>query len=796
LAKASYVSINRKVVGQNQMRLRLYFAIILLLIAPASQALATIYLEPGTGKYDLGLHADILEDKLGELTIEQVSSAAYKSQWVKNQKPTLNFAFSDSVYWLRINIISEMQTSKTWWLEVAFALQDYIDYYLLHQGKIVRSTHTGDRVNFNSRSIDYRNFLFEFDISPNETRQIYIRLQSYDGLFEPCPIVLWDQQSFALASGFRNLGIGLYLGIMLAMVIYNLFIFIVVRDRAYAYYVIYIASFCFWITAYFGYSFQYWWPNSPNWDNQFNIISSCFWSIFMIQFIRSFLDTKRLVPWFDRLSKIVIAVLIFDILFSFTGKYSIGIQIIMGVGMPMCLATVIAGLICLKSGFKPAVYFLLAWSTLIISLVIFALRIAGLIPVNLITQISLQIGTAIEVIILSLGLAGRINELKNEKHLARKQAIQAFESSLKLKNDFITSISHELRTPMNAIIGGLEAMKKNTPGHSTTSLDIIQNGALDMMTLVNDILTHSEIQSKRLTIQSDHIDIQSLLKSLRKHYQHLSEDKGLQLDWQVDDTLPIWICTDQEKLVIIISKLLDNAIKFTEHGQVLLSIKCDQSTSPWQFIAVVKDTGIGIAQEKQDRIFESYTQLESGLQRGYGGLGIGLSICKKLSEALGGDLRLESMTGQGNSFTVILPIEPGVQSIIKGTTNFASADLPILIVEDNIVNQKVMIKLLEKIGHESVIANHGQEALEILEKEPVSLILMDLQMPVMDGLTCTAKIRGRDDQLKNIPIIAVTANLMDADKERCIECGMNDFLKKPITLDILRNCLSCYIAYN
>ena len=157
-----------------------------------------------------------------------------------------------------------------------------------------------------------------------------------------------------------------------------------------------------------------------------------------------------------------------------------------------------------------------------------------------------------------------------------------------------------------------------------------------MMNLVNDILTHTEIQSDRLTIQSDHIDIQSLLKSLHESYQYLCEDKGLQLDWQVDAALPEWICTDEEKLVIILSKLLDNAIKFTEQGQVALNIKCDKSTSPWQFICVVKDTGIGISQEKQDRIFDSFTQSEGGFQRRYGGLGIGLSICKKLTEAIRG----------------------------------------------------------------------------------------------------------------------------------------------------------------
>lgn len=775
------------------MMFRLYLATILLLIATASQAAPTVQLGPSVGKYDLGLHADILEDQQGELTIEQVSSAAYANQWGQNQQAIPNFSFSDSAYWLRITLSSEMQREKTWWLEVAFALQDYIDYYLLHNKNIINVSHTGDHVDFNTRPVDYRNFLFEFDISPGETRQIYLRFQSHDGLHEPCPIILWDQQSFALANGLNNLGIGLYFGIMLAMAIYNLFIFLMVRDRAYAYYGIYIIGFCFWLTFYYGYSFQYLWPNYPNWNNQGAMVSSSFWAIFMTLFIRSFLDTKRLVPRFDMLYKITICGLIFNILFSFTGNYAICVKILVGLGGPMCLATFAAGFICLRAGFRPARYFLLAWSVLLLSLMIFVLRITGILPVTFIIEKSIQIGSAIEVMLLSLGLADRINVLKNEKHRAQQEAIRAFESSLKLKNNFITLISHELRTPMNAIIGGLEVTKNQTQGDSKTSLDIIQEGASDMLKLVNDILTHAEIQSDRLAIQSDHIAIQPLLKSLHETHQHLAEAKGLQLDWQVATTLPEWILIDKEKLVIILSKLLDNAIKYTKIGHVIVNIKCDQSATPWQLITVVKDTGIGVAKEKQRTIFESFTQSEGGFRRRYSGLGIGLSICKKLTQALGGEIGLESIVGQGSTFTVTFPIEPGAKPVIKEKTNLASADLPILVVEDNLVNQKLMEKLLEKIGYTSLIANNGKEALEILEKEAVSLILMDLQMPVMDGFTCTAKIREREDLLKTIPIIAVTANLMDTDKKRCIEYGMNDFLKKPIKLDKLNNSLSCYI---
>jgi signal transduction histidine kinase/ActR/RegA family two-component response regulator len=697
------------------------------------------------------------------------------------------------VYWLRITLASDMEIQKKWLLEVAFALQDYIDYYVSDSGGIFRVLNTGDRVSFKSRLMDYRNFLFEFEISPKETRTIYLRLKSYNGVHEPCPIILWDQKAFALANGVRNLGMGLFFGIMGGMAIYNLFIFLSVRDRAYAYYVAYIICFIIWLASYYGYSVQYLWPESPNWANQFIIVSSSLWAIFTIQFVRFFLDTKRLVPWYEVVGKAGIGGFIFNILYSFTGDYAFGIKLIVGLGVLLTIASFSTGIICFRAGYRPARFFLLAWTALLISFVIFTLKISGVMPAIFIVEKSVQIGSTIEVILLSLGLADRINTLKNEKYLARKEAMMAFESSLKLKKDFIASISHELRTPMNAILGGLEVMQKHTTDHLKTSLDIVRTGASDMMNLVNDILTYTEIQSDQLTIQSDTIAIQTLLETLHGHYTFLCSTKGLHLNWHVDTLLPEWICADEEKLIIILSKLLDNAVKFTAQGEISLKIECDPTTSPMQLICVVKDTGIGISQEKQSCIFDSFTQSEGGFQRRYGGLGIGLSICKKLTETIGGKLGLESAVGEGSTFTVVFPIEPGTKPVIEEKTNLASADLPILVVEDNMVNQKVMMKLLEKIGYKSLIANNGKEALEILDKEVISVILMDLQMPVMDGFTCTAKIRGREDQLKNIPIIAVTANLMDADKKRCIECGMNDFLKKPIKLDLLRNCLSFYV---
>ncbi len=372
-----------------------------------------------------------------------------------------------------------------------------------------------------------------------------------------------------------------------------------------------------------------------------------------------------------------------------------------------------------------------------------------------------------------------------------KVANDDLRQSLKVKQHFLSAISHELRTPMNTIMGGLQFARSHSDEGIESSLAIVQNGASEMMSLVNDVLTHTEIQSGALKVNSHNVSVSVLFEKLFTRYQAQCEQKQLQLHWNRDETVPEWLLVDELKLEIILSKLLDNAIKFTERGFVSLSIGWDQTSGLLQ--CAIEDSGIGIGREDLSKIFDEFTQSEGGFQRRFGGLGIGLSICNNLTEALGGSISQISKVGRGSCFTVSIPLQTGSLPDKEQAQYLASAELPILIVEDNVVNQKMMTKMLKRLGYTSIVANHGQEALEILGEEQSSLILMDLQMPVMDGFTCAEVIRGGVASFRDIPIIAVSANLMDTDKAHCVESGMNDFLEKPVRLDSLRGSLSEYI---
>lgn len=769
------------------------FFIFLSVIAPMEAAIAAVHLNSTIKRYDLGLFSDYLEDKTGDLSLEDVTSSSYAHRWESNTSPTPNFAFSKSVYWLRLNFHSEFPENTSWLFEIAFPLQDYVDYYVVENGTLLNEVNTGDRRPFSTRGIDYRNFLFPLDIPANGERQVYIRLDTADGLHEPCPLILWDSQEFALQHGERNLGLGLYFGIMLVMALYNLFVYSSMGDKTYIYYVTYILGFSFWLFSYYGFSYQYLWPNSPIIGNLSTVVLTSFWAIFVAQFVRSFLDSSKNLPWFDKLMQAYIASMILTIMASFYGNYSFGILMVIGFGIPACAAGIVAGLSSWKAGYRPARFFLLAWSTLLVSLCIFCLKIAGLLPTIWVIERSVQIGSAIEVILLSLGLADRINSLKREKITAQLESIKSFESNLKLKNDFITSISHELRTPMNAILGGIEVATESDCKDFGEPLKIIRSGANDMMNLVDDILIHTELQSGQLTVVNENAHVRTALNKINDYYGDLCKERGLDFHYELDSNVPDWIATDKRKLTVILTKLLDNAVKFTEKGKIKLKISVDNNAHPPLLLCAVFDTGPGIPKDHQSLIFDPFVQIEGGFTRRHGGMGIGLSICRRLAEALQGTLTLESIVGEGSQFTLSFPLQVGVPTEELPASEGAPSDLPILVIEDNVVNQRVIVKILQKLGLTSLVANHGQEALEILESNAVSLILMDLQMPVMDGFRCTKTIRESSWAYKKIPIIAVTANVMDQDKARCKDVGMNDFLEKPLKLNVLRDCLAQYI---
>jgi signal transduction histidine kinase/AmiR/NasT family two-component response regulator len=455
--------------------------------------------------------------------------------------------------------------------------------------------------------------------------------------------------------------------------------------------------------------------------------------------------------------------------------------------------------------------FLLAAGGAALILLIVMLKRAVLDPVTQITAHASKIGATGDLTTTldwrrqdELGhLAGEFDRMVRHLAAAREQVeVQAerAEAASRAKTEFLAMMSHEIRTPMNGILG-CASMLLDTQllrPEQREFAQTIRSSGESLLAILNDVLDYSKIEAGRMTIEEGACDLRSVCTDVHRLLNQAAAQRGLTLQVNYQTEVPQLITGDPVRIRQILLYLVSNAIKFTESGGVRIEVS---RPSLVRVRISVVDTGIGIAADKLSRLFERFTQADASITRRYGGTGLGLAISKQLVELMGGTIEAASSPGDGSTFSFELPLiaaatQSSSVSAQSPEARSFSVGRRVLVVEDNPINQRVAEHMLARLGHSVQLAHNGREALARLAKEHYDLVLMDCQMPEMDGLEATAHIRDQVSAVLDhaIPIVAMTANAFAEDRERCLAVGMTDFLAKPVTRTALAEMIEKWTA--
>ena len=393
-------------------------------------------------------------------------------------------------------------------------------------------------------------------------------------------------------------------------------------------------------------------------------------------------------------------------------------------------------------------------------------------------------------------LTKRVADLDLARQASDRQAIelaamrdQALEAN-RFKSAFLANMSHEIRTPMHAVLCLSELLSASgLTSEQREYVEAILESGRGLMTLLNDILDLSKIEAGKLELQRIAFNLHEEMDRLRSILNTSAKAKGVELRCEIRPGVPVHVLGDPDRLRQVLLNLSGNAIKFTDCGSVSVSVELEnRNGGKFHLRFSVEDTGVGVTAERQARLFQPFVQGDGSNSRKYGGTGLGLAIAKQLVELMGGSIGMASEPGRGSTFWFTAPFEQAEDPAgVRAGAQVPPAAVPrdigqpgsILVVEDNAINRKIAIRMLEKFGYTADAVSSGNKALRAIENGNYRLVLMDVQMPDMDGFEATAEIRRRESATR-IPIIAMTANAMPSDREKCVAAGMDDYLSKPV----------------
>lgn len=739
-------------------------------------------------------YTSLADAGLKEYSIQQVIGQQANLKFYPVEGKNGNLGFTNHTFWLKFELKNNLETPVFYYLHTAEPVTDHAALYMVGPSNQLTIQKSGDDLNFKKRSVKYRKTLFKIELGAKETKRAYLEIRN-DGEKNSLPLVLLSSQKLLEITYHEQLIMGVFYGILLVIALTYFFFYFALKEQSFLYYSLYVVFVALCQFALDGFFHQYI-GNGTSWLSLHMVIISAILSCYFFgKYSELILAIKEKNPVFHQL---------FIGLYVLLGLTLVGIILIpefLKYSYPLVNVLTLIGIllifavIFIKIVKKQPIdrFYTSGIFILFLCLILAVLMNFGILPESFSIDNITKPGIGLEIIALSLSMANHIRVLKTKKEELQTIALQKSEEMNDIKSYFLSNMSHELRTPLNVILGLANQMENDSSDPKVkANCEVIRYASYGLISSVNDILDFSKIENGELQLENSEFKPLEIFNKLSASVRKQTEDKGLRFNYINPISANTVVLGDPVRLEQLLYNLLGNAIKFTTKGSVTFEIRPVIEDRKLKVNILISDTGIGIPKEKLDSVFALFSQTSLDNKRKFGGFGIGLSIVKALVDLHDGVIKLDSREHKGTLCELQLAYELVAQPAVKKIRKAADADdftgKHILIVEDNPMNQMVIKMMLKNWKNTVVsIANDGAECLELMKITPVDLVLMDLQMPVMDGYEAIGAIRAGQvgESHLRVPIIVLTADVIKSTKDRVFELGANDYMNKPIDRNLL-----------
>lgn len=684
-------------------------------------------------------------------------------------------------YWFVLPI-DNLTDATDWVLRTENLLPNRIDVYLPRaNGDFVHASTIRGSDNGTLRASFASGHHFPVTLASHQHTRLIVRIEAT--VFRAVPLTLQSAESFVEFKPRVEALVLVCLGVILALLLYNTFLAIGLRDITYGWYVPLAACNLINQAAQFGF-FDVFFDIYDHYRYIY-VLALYGVSIFATLFTRRFLDLPSLSAPLDRLFVYFIGANLVALLALPFIPPTLHPVIIRVVAFAATLLFLSTGVYAWYRGVKQARFYVLAWGVLMLTICTMILGIIGILPAAFASPITFLVASCIEMLLLSLALADRVVQLQQDS--------LHFNMENQRKSRFLAAMSHEIRTPLNGVLGLARALTNtHLNPQQREHVQAILTAGNHLNNLLTNVLDYARAQSPGHTIRNRTFNPCQLLHEVATLMGPQVSQKKLNLLIECTSDTPGNVVADIDRTRQVLLNLTHNAVKFTASGSITLGLSHDaRPTNQLRFY--VKDTGIGISADAKQRIFELFEQANEHITKQFGGTGIGLALAKHLVETMGGKIDVIDNNPAGCIFWFTIPIAP----VSEPAQVTIETLLRILVVDDDPINRLVASALLENTGAVVVVASSGSQALELLAGQPFDLILMDLNMPGMDGLETTQNIRKLSDPVKALtPIIGLTAHLFADDHQQCLDCGMNAALLKPLNPDDIMSVYHALLSGN